>query len=96
MFSLNIPLNNTSFYPSIYNLQDSLTIQNASASSYTLIVMSYVSLITPFVIAYIDAINKTVNRNKGNVFNSIGYEFLQEKLINEAIIVFQENTRFLK
>ena len=46
-----------------------------------------------FVIAYIDAINKTVNRNKGNVFNSIGYEFLQDKSINEAIIVFQENTK---
>lgn len=46
-----------------------------------------------FVIAYIDAINKTVTRNKGNVFNSIGYEFLQEKSINEAIIVFQENTK---
>lgn len=46
-----------------------------------------------FVIAYIDAINKTVTRNKGNVFNSIGYEFLQDKSINEAIIVFQENTK---
>ena len=46
-----------------------------------------------FVISYIDAINKTVTRNKGNVFNSIGYEFLQDKSINEAIIVFQENTK---
>ncbi|WP_412984703.1 S41 family peptidase [Pontimicrobium sp. IMCC45349] len=46
-----------------------------------------------FVIAYINAINKTVTRNKGNVFNSIGYGFLQDKLINEAIIVFQENTK---
>lgn len=46
-----------------------------------------------FVIAYIDAINKTVTRNKGNVFNSIGYDFLQDKSINEAIIVFQENTK---
>jgi len=46
-----------------------------------------------FVQAYIDAIHKTVTRNKGNVFNSIGYEFLQDKSINEAIIVFQENTK---
>lgn len=46
-----------------------------------------------FVIAYIEAINKTVTINKGNVLNSIGYEFLQEKSINEAIIVFQKNTK---
>ena len=45
--------NNTSFYPSTYNLQSSLTIMNSSSSRYTLTVMSYVSLIVPFVIAYI-------------------------------------------
>ena len=44
---------NTSFYPSISDLQSSLTIQNASSSYYTLIVMSYVSLMLPFVLAYI-------------------------------------------
>jgi len=44
----------TSFYPSLEpNLNDSLTIQNSSSSKYTLIVMSRVSLIIPFVIAYI-------------------------------------------
>jgi len=46
-----------------------------------------------FVIAYIDAINKTVSRNKENVLNSIGYNLLKEKSIDEAIIVFQENTK---
>jgi len=46
-----------------------------------------------FVKAYIDAINKTVTSKKNNVLNSIGYEFLKEKSINESIIVFQENTR---
>lgn len=46
-----------------------------------------------FVIAYIDAINKTVSRNKENVLNKIGYTFLQEKSIDEAILVFQENTK---
>ncbi len=45
--------NNTSFYPSIVDLQSSLTIQNASSSYYTLIVMSYVSLMLPFVLMYI-------------------------------------------
>ena len=45
--------NNTSFYPSSFDLQSSLTIQNASSSHYTLTVMSYVSLLVPFVFAYI-------------------------------------------
>ncbi len=44
---------NTAFYPSTYDLQNSLTIQNASSSHYTLTAMSYVSLMIPFVIAYI-------------------------------------------
>ena len=46
-------LNNTAFYPSTYDLQSSLTIQNASSSKYTLTAMSWVSLLVPFVIAYI-------------------------------------------
>ena len=45
--------NNTSFYPSVADLQSSLTIQNASSSRFTLVTMSYVSLAVPFVIAYI-------------------------------------------
>ena len=44
--------NNTAFYPSS-DLQSSLTIANASSSYYTLIAMSYVSLMLPFVITYI-------------------------------------------
>lgn len=53
MLFLNVGLNNTSFYPSIANLQSSLTIENSSGSLYTLTVMSYVSLLVPFVLAYI-------------------------------------------
>lgn len=45
--------NNTAFYPSTADLQSSLTIYNASSSMFTLKVMSIVSLIIPFVIAYI-------------------------------------------
>jgi cytochrome d ubiquinol oxidase subunit II len=45
--------NNTAFYPSTYDLQSSLTIENSSSSRYTLVVMSYVSLMVPFVLAYI-------------------------------------------
>ena len=45
--------NGTAFYPSYTDIQSSLTIQNASSSHYTLTAMSYVSLMVPFVIAYI-------------------------------------------
>ncbi len=46
-----------------------------------------------FITAYIEAINKTVERNKNKVLNKIGYTFLQDKSVENAIIVFQENTR---
>jgi cytochrome d ubiquinol oxidase subunit II len=46
-------LNNTAYYPSTFDLQSSLTIENSSSSHYTLTAMSYVSLLVPFVIAYI-------------------------------------------
>ncbi|MDR1980651.1 MAG: cytochrome d ubiquinol oxidase subunit II [Tannerellaceae bacterium] len=45
--------NNTAYYPSIVDLQSSLTIQNSSSSPFTLKVMSYVSILVPFVLAYI-------------------------------------------
>jgi len=45
--------NNTAFYPSYTDIQSSLTIENASSSHYTLTAMSYVSLLVPFVFAYI-------------------------------------------
>jgi cytochrome d ubiquinol oxidase subunit II len=44
---------NTSFYPSSYDLQDSLTIRNASSSLFTLKTMMFVSFLIPFVLAYI-------------------------------------------
>lgn len=50
---LTAAFNHTAFYPSIFDLQSSLTIQNASSSKYTLVAMSYVSLMVPFVVAYI-------------------------------------------
>lgn len=45
--------NNTAFYPSTADLQSSLTIENASSSLFTLKTMFYVSLLIPFVLAYI-------------------------------------------
>lgn len=46
-----------------------------------------------FVVAYVDAIKKTFKRNKNTVLNKIGYNFLQEKSLDDALIVFQENVK---
>jgi cytochrome d ubiquinol oxidase subunit II len=43
----------TAFYPSNFDLQDSLTIRNASSSLFTLKTMMFVSFLIPFVLAYI-------------------------------------------
>jgi len=56
--------NNTSYYPSVADLQSSLTIQNSSSSHYTLTAMSYVSLIIPFVLIYIIYVWRIINRKK--------------------------------
>ena len=56
--------NNTAYYPSTFDLQSSLTIQNSSSSHYTLTAMSYVSLVIPFVIAYIWYAWKSINNKK--------------------------------
>ena len=46
-------LNNTAYYPSLADLQSSLTIANSSSSEFTLQVMSVVSILVPVVLAYI-------------------------------------------
>jgi cytochrome d ubiquinol oxidase subunit II len=56
--------NGTSFYPSSYDLQSSLTIMNASSSLFTLKTMMYVSFIIPFVLAYIWYAWKAINSKK--------------------------------
>lgn len=56
--------NNTSFYPSTFDLQSSLTIINASSSHFTLTAMSYVSLMVPFVAAYIWYAWRSINNKK--------------------------------
>ncbi len=45
--------NNTAYYPSLADLQSSLTLANSCSSEFTLRVMSVVSLLIPFVLAYI-------------------------------------------
>lgn len=56
--------NGTSFYPSSYDLQSSLTINNASSSLFTLKTMMYVSFVIPFVLAYIWYAWKAINDKK--------------------------------
>jgi cytochrome d ubiquinol oxidase subunit II len=56
--------NSTSFYPSFFNLQSSLTIRNASSSQFTLKTMMYVSFIIPFVLAYIWYAWKSINNKR--------------------------------
>lgn len=50
---LLVGYNNTSYYPSVADLQSSLTIANSSSSFFTLKTMAYVSILVPFVLAYI-------------------------------------------
>lgn len=56
--------NNTAYYPSTFNLQHSLTIYNSSSSKFTLTAMSYVSLLVPFVLAYIWYAWRSINNKK--------------------------------
>jgi cytochrome d ubiquinol oxidase subunit II len=59
-----VGFNNTSYYPSVYDMKSSLTIHNSSSSYYTLMAMSYASLMVPFVIAYIWYAWKAINNKK--------------------------------
>lgn len=61
---LMLGYNNTCFYPSEADLQSSLHIRNSSSSEFTLTIMSYVSLIIPFVMAYIWIAWRSINKKK--------------------------------
>ncbi len=56
--------NGTAFYPSSFDLNSSLTIENASSSQFTLKTMMYVSFIVPFVFGYIWYAWKSINNNR--------------------------------
>ncbi|MFC2112392.1 cytochrome d ubiquinol oxidase subunit II [Bacteroidota bacterium] len=57
-------LNKTCFYPSIFDMQSSLHIENASSSHYTLTAMSWVSLLAPLVLVYIYLAWSAINNKK--------------------------------
>jgi len=63
MFIL-VGFNNTSFYPSTFDLQSSLTIENASSSFYTLKALLIVSFLVPFVVVYIWYAWKSISKTK--------------------------------
>lgn len=55
-------LGNTAYYPSNADLQCSLTISNSCSSEFTLRTMFYVSLLVPFVFAYIAYVWRVMDR----------------------------------
>ena len=48
-----VGFNNTAYLPSLHDATSSLTLRNSSSSEFTLKVMSVVSILVPFVLAYI-------------------------------------------
>ncbi len=56
--------NNTAYYPSTAALQSSLTLQNSCSSEFTLRTMFYVSLLVPFVLAYIVYCWRAIDKKK--------------------------------
>lgn len=55
-------LNHTAYYPSLADAQSSLTLANSCSSEFTLTAMSLVSLIIPFVLAYIFFAWRSIDR----------------------------------
>ena len=56
--------NHTAYYPSTADLQSSLTMANSCSSEFTLRTMFYVSLLVPFVLAYIVYCWRAIDRQK--------------------------------
>lgn len=56
--------NNTAYYPSTVDLQSSLTLKNSCSSEFTLRTMFWVSLLIPFVLAYIIYAWRAIDKKK--------------------------------
>jgi cytochrome d ubiquinol oxidase subunit II len=56
--------NNTAYYPSTADLQSSLRLSNSCSSEFTLRTMFYVSLLVPFVLAYIIYAWRAIDKKK--------------------------------
>ncbi|WP_457745760.1 cytochrome d ubiquinol oxidase subunit II [Sulfurimonas sp.] len=57
-------IHNSVYYPSLADMQSSLTIENSSGSYYTLSVMSVVSLLVPIVLGYIVVVWRSMDKTK--------------------------------
>ena len=64
MLFLLVGYNGTAYYPSTADLQSSLTLQNSCSSHFTLSTMAVVSLLVPFVLAYIAYCWYKINNKK--------------------------------
>ena len=56
--------NNTAYYPSYTDIQSSLTLANSCSSQFTLKSMACVSILVPFVIAYIFYAWRSIDNRK--------------------------------
>ncbi|WP_203558640.1 cytochrome d ubiquinol oxidase subunit II [Bacteroides sp. 51] len=56
--------NHTAYYPSSLDIQSSLTLANSCSSEFTLRTMAYVSILVPFVIAYIFYAWRSIDNKK--------------------------------
>ena len=61
---LIVGYNHTAYYPSTVDLQSSLTLANSSSSLFTLKTMAYVSILVPFVLAYIFYAWRSIDNKK--------------------------------
>ena len=61
---LSCAWNHTAYYPSTADLQSSLTLVNSCSSEFTLRTMFYVSLLVPFVLAYIIYAWRAIDKKK--------------------------------
>jgi cytochrome d ubiquinol oxidase subunit II len=67
-----IGYNNTAYYPSVTSPQSSLTIRNSSSSEFTLTVMSWVSVIVPFVLFYIAYVWRSMDKHHLKIDDATG------------------------
>lgn len=56
--------NHTAYYPSVTDLQSSLTLSNSCSSEFTLRTMAYVSVLVPFVLVYIFYAWRSIDNRK--------------------------------
>ena len=60
-------VNDTAFYPSVTDLQSSLTLQNSSSSKFALNAMAWVSLFIPVVMGYIFYAWRALEKNHTSI-----------------------------